>query len=73
MDWRRLYRLNKIIIPVALIAIIAIGAGFAFAPVDQATTVNDQIEDQISDNVCVAIINNNWEWDGEECAPIGEV
>ena len=64
--------MNKIIIPIVLIAIIAIGVGFAFAPVEQAVTVHNDIIQDVSDVACNAFFKVGFTWDGEGCIFIGE-
>jgi len=39
--------MNKLVIPVVLVALIAIAAGFAFSPADEAATVHIDIKDHI--------------------------
>ena len=67
--------MNKLVIPIILVAIVAIAAGFAFSPVDQATSVHSSLLDAI----CVA--NGDYQtatgggdefWDGEACVNLDE-
>ena len=59
--------MNKLILPLVLIVIVAITAGFAFAPVDQASTVDEEITDTLSDNICIVRNGPGATWDGEGC------
>ena len=45
-------KMNKVIVPVILVAVVAVAAGFAFSPVEQVSTVDDDIEQQHADDAC---------------------
>jgi len=64
--------MNKLILPIVFIAIIAITAGFAFAPADQASTVDEEITDTLSDNICIVRNGPGSTWDGESCQGLDE-
>jgi len=57
--------MNKLIIPLVLLAVVAIAAGFAFSPVDEATSVHTSLLDAI----CVHDQANSPSgfWDGDNC------
>jgi len=56
--------MNMKIIPVIVIAIVVIAAGFAFSPVEQVTTVDQKI----LDNICVIEgFGEGAFFDGEAC------
>ena len=59
--------MNKLILPIVFIVIVAITAGFAFAPADQVTAVDEEITDTLSDNICIIDQGPNSIWDGEGC------
>ena len=57
--------MNKLIIPVVLLALVVIAAGFAFSPVEQATAVHIDILDAM----CVHHFGNGVGsfWNGNNC------
>ena len=63
--------MNKKIIPVILLAVVAIAAGFAFAPVEQATAVHDSIIQDNADGMCTQFLGGNpsafWDADSRSC------
>ena len=63
--------MNKLIIPLVLLAVVAIAAGYAFSPVQEVTTVHSSILDAI----CVTTQNGNTPgatWDGTRCTNLDE-
>ena len=61
--------MNTRLIPVVLLAVVAIAAGFAFAPVEQASTVDGEI----LDGVCQIHNSSFHVFDGEGCTDTDEV
>ena len=62
--------MNKKIIPVILLAVVAIAAGFAFAPVEQATAVHDSIIQDNADGMCTQFTSSTtafWDPDSRSC------
>jgi len=57
--------MNKKIIPVILLAVVAIAAGFAFAPVEQATAVHDSIIQDNADGLCADFNSPPWFWNAD--------
>ena len=45
--------MNKRIIPIMFLAVVAIAAGFAFAPLEQVTTVHPGLLQGMADNDCI--------------------
>jgi len=64
---------NSKLIPALLIAVVMIAGAFAFAPVDQASTVHTTISDDLDalgDVLCDLITNNeNYNPVTEDCEP----
>ena len=50
--------MNRVILPLILLAVIAIAAGFAFAPVDKAVTIHDDMIIDHANHFCQANNNN---------------
>ena len=67
--------MNKLAIPVALIAVIMVAGIFAFSPVEQASTVHDTItdsNDNIADLLCGETLLGASDGAGDCTTPVGE-
>ena len=63
--------MNKLVLPIILVAIVMIVGVFAFTPVDKASTVHDEIIDDIGDVICDATSSGSY-IPGENTCTFGE-
>ena len=64
--------MNRVILPVILLSVIAIAAGFAFAPVVQVTSVDAFIEQKHADQACQIEKSPDWAFNSTsgKCIPV---